>query len=146
MKEAVCLFTLNMVNQKFSGLRLCYADCKSSMESKLVASNRICARIIEYNDEIRSNAGQKRWELGLLVVLGDAIVLFSMLPLANELSKPLIMSNDNKLKILLAFPILHYSEYITGKQWCKCKTTLLMIPNRLQVRRTWVELQQDFQN
>lgn len=60
--------------------------------------------------------------INLLVILGDTVVLFSMLSLANKLSEALIVGNYNKLKILLAFSILHYSDDRIGKGIKKCIT------------------------
>jgi hypothetical protein len=47
----------------------------------------------------------------LLVIFADAVVALCMLALTNELCKPLIVSDNNQLEILLSFAVLHNSAH-----------------------------------
>jgi hypothetical protein len=47
----------------------------------------------------------------LLVIFADAVVALCMLALTNELCKPLIVSDNNQLEILLCFAVLHNSAH-----------------------------------
>lgn len=43
----------------------------------------------------------------LHIIFGDPVIFFSMLPLANHLSKAFVVGNDYELEILLALSVFH---------------------------------------
>ena len=44
--------------------------------------------------------------MDLICILEDSIILFSELPLAEKMGKHLIVSDDDQLEVMLAFPSL----------------------------------------
>lgn len=65
----------------------------------------------------------------LLVVLHNTIIFLCMLSLTDELSETLVVCNHYELKVLLPFPVLHYSAENYG----------IVVPNIC-----WLQLQRPF--
>ena len=99
LEGSVCILLFSgIINQISPVPQLYYADCRTHKE---IRNND---KFMFTDTGLKSNT---KHILVILLIFGDSIVLLSMLPLANKLSKSFIVCDNDQLKIFLPLAIFH---------------------------------------